>query len=286
KKIPTPLAESEFVVEHILPEQLQDYRLMRNLILVSSLQPESETNKLLHRAVKKEIYDKMVSQEEYLFVARDQWARGQLLVILAAPGEALKSSVASYPDFIYNLFNHYRNQRLQEVLFFQTQGRLERHFKSNYGWTLKIPFGYTLALEDTTNHLVQLSMHNPDRNIFVHWIDHARGLNINDAWLRDKVNWMASHYHGAHVNPGDYYLAWTSLDGQQALQMSGLWESDQELNGGPMRAYAIRDAKNDRVYVIFTNVFAPDRRKEPYLRQFEQIAATFKSFGLQREETS
>ncbi|RMF69163.1 MAG: DUF4837 family protein, partial [Calditrichaeota bacterium] len=48
KKIPTPLAESEFVVEHILPEQLQDYRLMRNLILVSSLQPESETNKLLH----------------------------------------------------------------------------------------------------------------------------------------------------------------------------------------------------------------------------------------------
>lgn len=287
KKIATPLAEKEYVVEHVLPQDLPKYMLMKNLLLISSLEPGTEMEKILNRALPDDALDKIKSSKEYLFVSRNNWAHEQFVTVLAAPGlENLKASVASYPDYLYTLFDRNRNERLREVLFFRTHGQVEKRLKNTYGWTLKVPYGYEVVKEDAEKHMVQLSNHNPDRNIFVHWIENAGKVKLNEKFLRRKVNWLASFYHDAYVDREDYFVTRERLHDYETLAMIGLWKSDTELNGGPMMAYAFRDETHDRIYVVFANVFAPDRRKEPYLRELKMVLNTLMTFPEKVQVTS
>lgn len=287
KKLVTPLTEKEYVVTHVDPENLQDYLLMRNLLLISSLRPGSKMDKILRKALPDDAYEKIVSGEEYLFIARNQWAREQFIVILASPGiEALKASVASYPDYIYTLFDQTRNQRLREVLFFRTQGKIEKHLKKNYHWTFKIPYGYKIAREDKEKNFVQLSLLNPDRNIFIHWVDHPEKDKYHETWLLKKINWMGSNYNDAYVKEGYYYATKKKFRNYEATLLIGLWQSDTKNIGGPMQAYAFYVPEQDRYYVIYFNIFAPDRRKEPYIRELRTIVETFKAFAIKESRTS
>ena len=280
KPLATPLAEKEYVVQRVKPEEFEQHLTMRNLLIVSSLTPGTETERLLRRALDDDTYDKIAAGEEYLFVARDQWARGQFLVILAAPGaEALTKSVAFYPDYLYALFERNRNQKLRELLFARTYGRIERRLKEDYGWTIKLPFGYKVVRQDSANRVVHISKLNPDRNILVHWVEAAEQVPLSRDWMVEKVNWLASFYESGYVKEGEFFISTRRWHNYDALVMFGLWQSDTRQIGGPMQAYAFRDRQSGRLYVIFGNVFAPDRRKEPYVRELETIIDTFKSFA-------
>ncbi len=279
KPLSTPLEEKEYVVQHVPPEEFEKHMTMRNLIIVSSLEPGSETARILRRALDDEVYDRLVSGEEYLLVARNQWAREQFLLVIAAPGQAaLRQSLETYPDYLYTLINENRNRKVRDLLFHRTYGRLEKRLKKMYAWSLKIPVGYQVVYQDTANRLVQLTKANPDRNLFIHWVEEAQRMPVSEDWLLQKVNWMSRFYQDGYVAQGEYFTTVERWKGHEVLMLVGLWKSDTHHIGGPMRAYAFRDADSGRVYVLFTNVFAPDRRKEPYLRELDAIVETFRAF--------
>lgn len=281
KKLVTPLVEDEYVVKHVLPKEMDKYLMMRNLLIISSMEEGKSMDNLLRKTLSKELYNKIVSGEEYLFVARDQWTRDQFIVFLAAKGvDLLKASVASYPDFIYNLFNRNRNERLRQRLFLRTLGRIELRFKVDYDWTMKIPIDYKLVYENKDEHLVHFQCPEPERNIFVHWIDNAKNIELTENWMVDKLNWIGKVYHQAKIEKGYYFTRKRRFENYEALTIIGLWQSDTKNIGGPVHAVAFRDTDQNRIYIIMGTVFAPDRRKEPYLRELEIITNTFKAFTL------
>ncbi|MBD3288797.1 DUF4837 family protein, partial [candidate division KSB1 bacterium] len=143
KKLVTPMVEKEFVVEHVLPENMDNYLQMRNLLFISVLETDSRIDDILKQSVNEDLYENIQAGEEYLFVTQDQWAMDQFVMILSAPDiESLVSNVSIYPDYLYTYFDDYRNARLKETLFFRTQGSLENELKEKCGWTMKIPSAY------------------------------------------------------------------------------------------------------------------------------------------------
>ncbi|MBD3290608.1 DUF4837 family protein, partial [candidate division KSB1 bacterium] len=178
-------------------------------------------------------------------------------------------------------FDDYRNARLKETLFFRTQGSLENELKEKCGWTMKIPSAYHIEKADTIENFVQIKRLEPDINIFVHWMDEQKSLNISESWALEKINWMLSHYENAYLQDDYYFTTEKKFNNRNATYIMGLWQSDTEYSGGPAFSYAFRDTENDRVYVIAGHVFAPNQRKEPELRELELIVKTFTSFGAE-----
>ncbi len=276
KKLITPQVETEFKVIHVDPKDFKNYLRMRNLLLISSLEPGTKMDLILRKSLKSEIYDKIVKNEEYFFMSKDQWAADQFIIILAAPGrKALKASIESYPDYIYQIFNSHRNEKLRMTLFWRTRGRLEKRLKKAYGWTMKIPPYYEVAEEDSVNHLVHLKTPEPERHIFVHWIDHPNRKKVNEQWLRDQINKMSTGLYDSRVIDGYYYSTKRRFQNRPALVMIGLWQSNKNESGGPFQAMAFYDRNLDRIYVMMYAVYAPNHRKESYSRELNMVVNTF-----------
>jgi len=276
KKLVTPQVENEFEVIRVDPKDFGQYLHMRNLLLVSSLQPGTTLDRILHKSLSDETYRKVVEKKEYLLMARDQWSRDQYIVILVSPDrKTLRASIKAYPDYVYQLFNRNRNRRVQEELFMHTNGRLEKRLKKQYGWTIKIPAFYDLAGEDSSNAIVHLQTPMPERHIFVYWLDKPDRKRVNEAWLREQISKIGKSYHGFKVVSGFSFTTERRFQGRAALTLYGLWASDKKAEGGPIQAVAFYDRNLDRIYVIISLVYAPNQRKEPYLRELALVRNTF-----------
>jgi hypothetical protein len=67
----------------------------------------------------------------------------------------------------------------------------------------------------------------------------------------------------------------------EALRVTGLWQNQTAqagfAAGGPFRTYCFFDPGTKRLYMVDIAVFAPGMSKEPYLRQLDIIAHTFRT---------
>lgn len=278
KKLVTPQVETVFEVRRATPKQFKQYRLMQNLLILSAMEPQSDADKLVRRLLDAEAMNKVLTGEEYLFVSRDAFARGQFLMILASKDiPNLKAHIMVYPDYLYHLFLNERNRRLRESLFWLTEGKLERRLKNKYGWTLKVPRDFKLAQESSEDHVVWLRWAFPDMNVFVHWEEAAGPQALTQRWLEDKVSWMLqAYYDSAQVAKGYVYEKTGRFKGRSAEEMYGLWEINSKGAGGPFHAIAFWDEASKRIYLIDLVLYAPGRRKEPWLRRLDLIADTFR----------
>ena len=274
----TPQLEKVFEVIHVDPAHFRDYLDRRNLLIVSALEPRSPADDLLMRALDKDVVEKIKSGQEYLFVARDQWAIGQFIVILASKDiPTLKANIEVFPDFIYDLFYTERDRRYKEELFWRTESVLERKLRKDVGWTLKIPPRFKIEAEDpSVDRLVWLRRTYPDLNIFVHWqaVDGPQALT--SMWVDEKIRWIgAKYYDGATPVKDAVIYRRATFHGKPAVQVYGLWEITDKAMGGPFRAIAFYDPETGKIYLLYLVVYAPTHRKEPLLRRLELIADTF-----------
>ena len=76
--------------------------------------------------------------------------------------------------------------------------------------------------------------------------------------------------------------SFTTLNGNYANEMRGLWRVENDFMGGPYVSLATLDAANQRVVVAFGYVYAPSRNKRNLLRQVEAMVYSLK-FNNQAE---
>lgn len=274
----TPQLEKVFEVIHVDPAHFSDYLDRKNLLILAALEPKSPTDELLLKALDKKAVDKIKSGQEYLFVARDEWAIGQFIMILASKDiPTLKANIEVFPDFIYDLFYQERDRRYKEELFWRTEAVLERKLRKDVGWTLKIPPRFRIEAEDpSVDRLVWLRRTYPDLNIFVHWEAADGPEALTSMWVDKKIRWIgAKYYDGARpVKDAEIFRRGT-FHGKPAVQAYGLWEITDKAMGGPFRTIAFYDDETKKIYLLHLVVYAPTHRKEPLLRRLELIADTF-----------
>ena len=282
KTIITPQPEKVFVLHWIPPEKFNEVAKRKNLIILGTFETRGELKSKIEKMLSPEVRAKVAAEEEYVFTKKDPWAKNQLLMVLVGNNlDELKQKIAENKEFLYDLFKKKLIKDTAEEMFAKyEQKNLEKELLRKYGWTLRIQHDYFLNIERPQNHFIMLRRTLPGRErwLFVHWIDNADSSIINHEWLIKKRNQLTKKfYQNDRINERFTKSRRIKFLGRDAWVLEGLWENDEKVAGGPFKMYAFYDMATERIYLIDIAVYFPAGEKEPFLRQLDIMAHTFRT---------
>jgi hypothetical protein len=282
KKVFTAQEENVFTIRRGRPEEFDFYRKWKNLVILATFDRQGPTAELMERFLSAEARQKIARGEAYLFTRQNVWARDQEVLFLAAETEeALAGKLQENSDHLFELMEIALNAKITRFLYERgRQLELEKRLYDDYGWTLKIPQGYTVFKEAAEERFVWLRRQQPQRWILVHW-EPSQDVSFTAEgciqW-RDLVG--QKYYEGDRV-VGEYVTSQeVEFAGRRALRMAGIWENKELLVGGPFHTYCFYDRNAGRRYLVDAAVYAAGTEKEPYLRQVDLIIQTFSTNPL------
>jgi len=266
--------EPAFNVEISGPDGFDLRRNWRNLLFLGSLDGSAWMREKIRGLLSETQFGDLESGRRSLFLIKDKWALGQLVVVLATKQRgALAEAVDNNAQRIYDAFDRAAVENTRRILLKKdVQRDTARYLSRNYGWSILVP-DYFEVVEDKDAAVVLFRAEEPARMILVHWEDwRSQRLEPEECLaLRGKLAWNI--YDQDYIARDMTETKETSFLGRKALKITGIWQNDKHQNGGPFRTFCFLEG--GRLYLVDTLVYAPEYDKLPYLRELEAIARTF-----------
>lgn len=282
RTIETPQPEKVFSVYWVAPDKFSQFATRKNLVLLGALQAEGEISQKVSDILSADVKQKVMEGSAFVFPKKDAYAEGQLLMVLAGNTvEELQQKLSDNKSYLYEMFREKLLEETKRQMFEQLeQKELSQELLSKYGWTLRIQHDYIINIERPQDRFVMLRRSLPGRErwLFVHWIEEADPEIIDRDWaMRTRNKLTQKFYEGDTINE-DYTEA-EEIDflGRSTLLLQGLWENVEKVAGGPFKNYSFYDTASQRIYMIDIAVYYPGGEKEPFLRQLDIMAHTFKT---------
>ncbi len=228
----------------------------------------------------------------------DIWAQGQVVVMAAAANDiALAEAIRARADTLRQAFTAQALRYTEIDMFDRARQRgMEDSLLLRHGFAVNIQHDYflsqdtTLSVDGRAGHFVRLRRVLSDtwRDFFVYYEDLPTG-EIDDAHVEQVTDvaletFILGQYDSSFVAVDRLrpIRADTVLIGDRAAtQTRGLWRMRGDLMGGPFVRYTFYDAGQQRLYIYFGMIYAPQHRfrgmKREFLRQIEVIARTFRT---------
>ncbi len=228
----------------------------------------------------------------------DIWARGQIVVMAAAASDfALAEAIRSRADTLRAAFTE-QALRYTDIEMFDSarQPAIEEDLLLAHGFAVNVQHDYflsqdtTLVVDDQLGHFVRLRRVLSDtwRDFFIYYEDLPSGVidenhveRVTDVALETFIR-------------GQYDSSFVALDrlrpirteavligDRPASETRGLWRMREDFMGGPFVRYTFYEPSQQRLYIYFGMIYAPQHRfrgqKREFLRQIEVIARTFRT---------
>lgn len=228
-------------------------------------------------------FDEAVPEAPALVEVMDVWARGQKVWVLLLPkgdpgpavrqlaGEVLTKMDAEYRDYVRSrMYVSGRDSILADSL------------AQNVGFSLQLPNVYRYTVEDS---VFRFRNDNPSpreliREVAVTWIEPAPEENPTQEELEEWRMELAAEYY---VDPQELDLSVVSfreleVNGTQGVEFQSAWRSLAGAwpAGGPSIMRAVRCPQQDRLYLMDSWVYAPDRDKYEYVIQLQNVLDSFR----------
>ena len=289
KVIETPQPEKLFEVYWVPPEKFSQFATRKNIAIVGILNSEGEINEKVSNMLSAEVKAKVADGSAFVFPKENPWAEKQLLVVLASTGFAeLEKKLQDNKDYLYQLFEKKVLQATMAQMFSQLeQTELSEKLLENYGWELRIQHDYIINIERGQDRFVMLRRSLPGRErwLFVHWIEDGNPNIINEEWAMNTRDMLTKKfYENDFIDRKHTASEEVDFLDRPALRLEGLWGNDEKVAGGPFRNYTFYDEQSGRIYIIDVSVWFPKGSKEPFLRQLDIMAHTFKTADEVRKE--
>lgn len=278
----TPQDEKTFVLKHAGTQDQGRYTHTQYLILAASLESKGKIGDLVRQMLKNpDVRSQVESGERFYFVQRDPWARGQLMIILTAKDtETLRDQIERQGQVLYELVNDDLNAFLEKQMFERSdQKQQEDDLLKNYGWSIKLQKPYFVAQELPLDGIVWFRRTDPERWIFVRWIEDADTSGVfSREWVIRERDRIGKAYYGNDRVAEPYLFSFSGeFLGRSAQITTGLWENEEKIAGGPFKNYTFYDPVSRRLYMLDIACFAPEDNKLRYMRRLDVIAHTFRT---------
>lgn len=286
-----PQTEPMFTAVFVHPQaSIKLLTQVRNLVYVFTLDKQSGGSKFLQKRISEDTKQKINSDTSFFqSVMKDEYARGQEVMYLFGKTESeLIHNLKQNKERILDYFNVIERKRLQANLLStkSTTGFTEMLSKE-VKCELSFPIGYVLADKKEAFYWFRQIDANMDKDIFIAWKPYVSEYQL----LPDSIVFWRDEIARANLfedpeNPESYLLTekvnadvfarQMSLNKNFAMEVRGLWKTNNLSMGGSFIGYALVDEKNSRLFYIEGFTYAPGRNKREIMRELEAILWTFK----------
>ena len=253
-----PQAEPAFKISYVIPDHFKGLLTYVRNILIVEVDPS--------------IYTKVS-----LSVERNRWANNQVVMTLKAPSnEDITEYIKEHPRTIVDYFNQVERDRTLAQLTKNHSQIVEDLARKNFDVTLYVPTDMTYY-RDTTGFLWTSNNAGTGRSdIVIYDFPYTDANTFTEEFLvnmRDsvmKAN-MPGTYPGSYMKTNKDRITYTptTIDGEYAGVLRGLWEMEGDMMGGPFVSHARLDKKNNRIVVVEGFVYAPETDKRNFMRRTE-----------------
>ena len=280
KTILSPQEEKIFQIQLGSVEEFKDQKHDRrkNLMVIAPIGAPHATAEFMRGLLGPQVQERIRQGTSSVFWKEDIWAKDQLLITLSAKDlPTLVGHIRQEADRLYDSVEVARNKRIGQLIYRYGERRdVTEQLKREFGWSFRVAFGYRILESKPDSGFVVLAKEEPSRWLFVFWEDGIGADKLSEDWCIQKRDDITGRFFdGDRIVPDNLEISQTYFNGKLAVSMRGLWENGRDWTGGPFQSYAFVDSETDRFYHIDMGVFAPNKLKEPYLRQIDQMARSF-----------
>ena len=275
----TPEAEPYYHLKFSEPDKFNQLKAQSMVIVGSIKQDDNSGLKLMNQLLPDSQF-KSTLRGDPVILGKDVYAKKQLFMIINASSEDhLMSSLEQKRNQFRKHFNDQFIARQGRFLFGDDRNTLlEDSLKSEYGWTLKIPWGWDRIKNLPDSNFVWLGREMPFQWIGIGWI--KGNILSSELSAGDFIwNWPKDNYKTIQINNYKFKLDKTNHGDTFAYRAQGIWEtvSLKESKGGPFRSYLFYDSVNDLTYHLNFLIHHPGDDKSIFMRQMDMIIKTFRT---------
>ncbi|MDO4994332.1 MAG: DUF4837 family protein [Bacteroidales bacterium] len=216
-------------------------------------------------------------------VARDVYARPQLLISLMAPDQASFDELCNtYRGRILDLFNEAELQRQEGFFQKRFSGIVERQARSQFGVGLHVPEEIN-AVKTGKDFLWGSSEGQTEQylNVCLYTTPYTSAEQLTqEAFIERRDSVMKVNIKGGRE--GQYMTTekrviqsrYINVGGRTVQEVRGLWAMEGDAMGGPFVSLVQVDSFRNRLLITEGFVYAPDKKKCDLLRKMEAALRT------------
>ncbi|MDP6418288.1 MAG: DUF4837 family protein [Candidatus Krumholzibacteria bacterium] len=272
--------ENEFDVYLLEEGSLSGNLDRKNLLFLVRIDRHGGLRSRALQIVGKEHFRK-AREKGYLVLHReDLYARGQDVYLVLMDGPQTEEEVLSQAGPV--LRRRFRESSRKRYRDYLLSGRENRgggkYLWKRHGFLLRYPKEYRLLQEEPALGALELHRKDPSRVLGVFWLN---GVSEMPA-LRDSTSLLAfrarivERLYGDSILGGEYLFEPSELGPYPALRLSGVWQNEEDMTGGPFVTYFLQDGKRERLLAVDLVLYAPGLNKHPYMRELEALASSFR----------
>ena len=275
REVQTVQYERAFQVRVVTTGDVRQENNRKNVIILDYLQPDgllSDTVLSLAGSDKDAFRQGTLNRK----VLHDRWARGQVLMLIAAPThQDLDDLLVRQSDDIFDFVSTAVQTRLNRAIFYAgEQTAASERLASEYGWTLRLPTGYDIDETYASQRIIKMIKDKPARMITVYW-EGGQWEDRPALCLERKKMLAWEFWDQDEIVTETLQFSEGKFSGQDATMMTGLWENKKYTIGGIFVSYCFRCDACQRNYVVDAAVFAPGLDKLPLVRELKAILVPF-----------
>ena len=268
-------------------------RTVKNLMFVVTLDSNTPASRRIRSYFSESSLERIrLESDLYVLVDKDEFAKGQqVMYLFGQTEEQLINHIRENSDNLVALFNQAEARRLRSSLYKgKRSDGIKKTLIDDHSCSMEIPFGW--RMEYTTPGFAWMRQVNDDndKNIFISYIPYtSENLFTQEGLIAYRDSVAQRQLFEDPDRTDSYVITETSVpfipvetrqvdfNGKYAINMSGLWRTNNFSMGGPFTGYALVDQSMNRFYYIEGFIFSPDKSQRELVREMRVILTTFRT---------
>ena len=286
-----PAPEPFFDLKYFSAEEMNAEpfrREFRNILVVADVSDTTASvTKLLRKDLGPEKFNRALTDPDFnTLVGLNKWARGQVIIYLFGNGkEALDRAIKDHFPSIAKRVNKNDEAALAASIYgsMQDNQKLAQVISDSFGIKLRVPSLYVKAIEEENFLWIRADQKDVNQSLVFRKFKYTDKSQLTKASLIKMRNEYGRKYittasEGAYMVTNDVdlpvYEYIQPINDIYAVEIRGIWETENDFMGGPFISYALLNEKKGEIIFIDAFVFAPGKDKRDYMQQLDYVVKT------------